>query len=66
MSKALEETFRQAVILCAEKGEIITLPTVLDKEICGNIMAEEAGRFIDEGQDAKAMLILLERKRLGV
>jgi hypothetical protein len=29
-------------------------------------MAEMAGHYIDQGQDIKAIIILQERKRLGI
>lgn len=64
--KVMEKVFEESVKLCAETGKLITLPTALDKQTCGNIMAKIAGEYLDSKQDIKAILILNERKRLGV
>ena len=61
-----KEEFLVHVARAANTGSLIKLPESLDKVTCGNIMAEVAGKFIDIGQDLKAIIILEERRRLGV
>ena len=58
--------FRQSVLHSGNTGELVKLPDNLDKITCGNIMAEVAGFFLDRGEDVKAIIILEERRRLGV
>lgn len=61
-----EAKFRQSVLHCGSTGDIIKLPDELDRATCGRIMAEVAAIFIDRGEDIKAIIILEERRRLGV
>ena len=61
-----KEEFRVHVARAANTGSLITLPEDADETVCGNIMAEVAGKFIDMEQDIKAIIILEERRRLGV
>jgi len=61
-----ELEFKNYVVNCGNTGKRVELPDNLDEQTCGNIMADVAGRFVDEGQDIKAIIILEERRRLGV
>ena len=58
--------FKQEVIRCGNTGELVDKPDDLDEVAAGNIMAEVAASFLDGGQSVKAMIILNERKRLGI
>ena len=58
--------FKQEVIRCGNTGELIEKPLDLDDTTAGNIMAEVAASFLEDGQDVKAIIILNERKRLGI
>ena len=60
------EEFRQMVLHTACTGDLIELPDNLDKITCGNIMADVASFFTDGKEDIKAIIILEERRRLGV
>ena len=60
------EEFRQHVLHCANTGNLVKLPDSLDRVTCGNIMADIAGRFVDQGESIKAIMLLNERQRLGV
>ena len=60
------EEFTQSVIRCANTGILLTLPDDLSHIACGNIMADVAAFFIDRKEDIKAIIILEERRRLGV
>ncbi len=61
-----ETEFRQSVLHSGNTGELVTLPENIDVITCGSIMADVAGFFIDRGEDIKAIIILEERRRLGV
>ena len=61
-----EAEFRQSVLHCGNTGTLIKLPGNLDTITCGNIMADVAGFYLDGGEDIKAIIILEERRRLGV
>lgn len=58
--------FKQEVIRCGNTGELVERPEDLDEVTAGNIMAEVASSFLDEGQGLKAIIILNERQRLGI
>ena len=63
----VEEQFRQVVKMMAETGgPLLVVPPGLDPRVAGNIMADLAGHYIDGGQAIKAMIIIAERKRLGI
>lgn len=62
----INEEFRQQVLHCGNTGELVKLPKGMNNWEAGNIMAEVASSFIDRGEDIKAIIILEERKRLGV
>jgi len=61
-----KEEFRQHVLHCGGTGELVKLPEDMDKLEAGSIMADVAALFIDRGEDIKAIIILEERRRLGV
>ncbi len=61
-----ELVFKYEVIRCANTGELLTKPDDLDEITAGNIMAQVASDFVDQGQDIKAVIILSERQRLGI
>ena len=58
--------FKQEVIRCANTGELLTKPDDLDELTAGEIMAQVASDFVDQGQDIKAIIILNERQRRGM
>ena len=58
--------FKQEVLRCGNTGELLSKPEDLDEITAGNIMADVAGFFIDGGEDIKAIIILEERRRLGI
>ncbi len=58
--------FKQEVLRCGNTGELLSKPEDLDEVTAGNIMADVAGFFIDRGEDIKAIIILEERRRLGI
>ena len=58
--------FEREVFRCGNTGELVEKPADLDEITAGNIMAEVAASFLDRGQVAKAMIILNERRRLGI
>ena len=61
-----KEEFKQSVLNSGNTGCLVKLPDNLDSWDCGNIMADVASFFVDGGEDIKAIIILEERKRLGV
>ena len=61
-----ENDFERAVRRSAETGQLVILPDNIDKLTCGEIMAKVASAYVDNGQAIKAIIILNERKRLGV
>jgi len=61
-----EAEFKQTVLHCGNTGDLVKLPDNIDRFTCGNIMADVASFFVDRGEDIKAMIILEERRRLGV
>jgi len=61
-----EQVFERHVRDCANTGNLIQLPKDLDEIECGNIIAKVAGELIDQKQDIKAIILLEERRRLGV
>ena len=58
--------FKQEVLRCGNTGELLSKPEDLDEITAGNIMADVAASFIDGGEDIKAIIILEERRRLGI
>jgi len=58
--------FRQEVLHCGNTGNLVILPNGLDSWEAGNIMADAASFFTDRKEDIKAIIILEERRRLGV
>lgn len=62
----IKEQFRQQVLHCGSTGDLVILPSELDGWEAGNIMADVASFFTDTKQDIKAIIILEERRRLGV
>lgn len=66
-NRQVEEDFVNMVqMLAAGQGDLVVIPGGLDRQAAGNLMAEIAGKYIDQGQDIKAQIVLMERKRLGV
>lgn len=61
-----QDEFKQSVLKAGNTGSLVELPDNLDKWECGNIMADAASFFLDRGEDVKAIIILEERRRLGV
>jgi len=65
MNMSVEE-FKISVLRAGNTGALVELPDNIDDITAGNIMAEVAGFFIDRKEDIKGIIILNERKRLGV
>ena len=61
-----QDQFRQQVLHCANTGNLVILPSGLDGWEAGSIMADVASFFVDGKEDIKAIIILNERRRLGV
>ena len=58
--------FARHVELAAETGSLVTIPTGISPATAGNYIARQAAKYIDQRQDVKAIILLNERKRLGV
>lgn len=58
--------FKQHLLRCASTGDCVVIPKGIDSRDAGNIMADVAASYIDGGEDVKAIIILEERRRLGV
>ena len=62
-----DATFEKNAKLLAEGwGGLLTVPDGLDRIVAGNILAKLAGKYIDSKQDIKALILIQERKRLGI